>query len=147
MSRVQHVLPALSRLWRRMRREEGSVTLEYVLWLPVWLLIMTLTVDATMLFQQRSQFYVAARDTSRLVAVGAKTASEAETLVEQGFSRYTGFDASVTMADGFVTTAVSAPFSSITAFSGYLASGNLTAAVTMYVEAPSSIASGSGAGS
>lgn len=114
--------------------EEGGVTIEYVLWLPIWVLIMTLTVDATLLFHQRSQFFVAARDMSRLVAVGAKTTAEAQSMIEAAYSGVNGFQASVTETDGFVTTHLSAPFESFTHLSGRFVGGTLNSSVTMYVE-------------
>lgn len=126
----------LYRALRRFRRaEEGNVTIEYVLWLPIWIVIMSMTADATTLFHQRSQFFLAARDMSRQVSVGAKSLAEAEASVEAAFSRIGGFDAVVTETGGFVTTSLSAPFASFTNLSGKIVGGTLRASVTMYIEA------------
>lgn len=137
--RKMTVLRSMDCLRRALRRyrgaEDGNVTIEYVLWLPIWVIIMTMTADATTLFHQRSQFFLAARDMSRQVSVGAKTLAEAELSVEAAFSRIAGFDATVTESNGFVTTSLSAPFGSFTNLSGKIVNGNLRASVTMYIEA------------
>ncbi len=114
--------------------ESGGVTVEYVLWLPIWIIIMTMTADATILFHQRSQFFLAARDMSRQVAVGALTTAEAEQSVEGAFAQVNQFDATVSTANGFVTTTLSAPFESFTHLSGKITGGTLNASVTMYIE-------------
>ena len=114
--------------------EDAGVTIEYVLWLPIWIIIMTMTADATILFHQKSQFFLAARDMSRQVAVGAKNLAEAESSVETAFALVDGFDATVSESNGFVTTTLTAPFGSFTRLSSKIAGGSLTASVTMYIE-------------
>ena len=126
----------MTRLRRRLRGEDGAVAIEYVLWLPVLLLVLTLTTDAALLLHQRSQFHAAARDLSRLVSVGAATPGEAMARADQSFGAISGFQRSVTEADGFVTTRLSAPFESLTRFSGRFVGASIGASVTMYIEAP-----------
>ncbi|WP_197097545.1 TadE/TadG family type IV pilus assembly protein [Pelagovum pacificum] len=120
---------------RRLRKDEaGNVTIEYVLWLPIWILIMTMTTDVTILFHQRSQLFISARDMSRAVAVGAKTPDEAETLIKQAYSEVEGFNASITTANGFVTTRLTAPFSAFSTMTATFANGTLGSTVTMFIE-------------
>ena len=133
MKIVQKILATAKRF---ARQQDGNVTIEYVLWLPIWVVIMTMTVDVTILFHQKSQLYLAARDMSRQVSVGSMTTSEAEASVEQAFAKIQNFDATLTENNGFVTTTLGAPFRSYTRLSGKFLNGTLRASVTMYVEAP-----------
>ncbi|WP_373353170.1 TadE/TadG family type IV pilus assembly protein [Pseudoroseicyclus sp. CXY001] len=120
------------RLWRA--AEDGSVTIEYVLWIPVIFFIFGMTVDATMLMQKQSQFFIAARDASRQVAVGALSDAEAESQLASRFAEVGGLSARVTTTGDFVTSSISAPFSAFTLFADALKDGTLVAEVSMLVE-------------
>ncbi|WP_374642525.1 TadE/TadG family type IV pilus assembly protein [Tabrizicola sp.] len=63
-----------------LRDEEASATIEFVLWLPIVLLILLLIVDASMLFMSRSQAIRILQDTNRLYSTGQFTG---ETLDEK----------------------------------------------------------------
>ena len=115
-------------------RDEGSVTVEFVSWLPIWMALTGVTTDATLLLHEQSQLFVSARDGARLVALGRSTPEEAEGGIESAFASVAGFDASVAVEGAFVTARLSAPFSSFTVFTGPLAEGTLRAEVSMWVE-------------
>ncbi|MGZ9810550.1 TadE/TadG family type IV pilus assembly protein [Pseudoroseicyclus sp. H15] len=115
-------------------REDGSVTVEYVMWVPVIFFVFGITVDATMLMQKQSQFFVAARDASRQVAVGALTDAEAQSQLAARFPGVGGLDARVTTSGDFVTTSISAPFSAFTLFADAIKDGTVVAEVSMLVE-------------
>lgn len=53
--------------------EDASATIEFVLWLPIVILILLLIVDASMLFMSRSQAIRVLQDTNRLYSVGQFT--------------------------------------------------------------------------
>lgn len=56
-----------------LRREDGSATIEFVLWVPIVVLILTLIVDASMLFMGRTHAIRVLQDTNRLYSVGQFT--------------------------------------------------------------------------
>lgn len=53
--------------------EDASATIEFVLWLPIVILILLLIVDASMLFMSRSQAIRVLQDTNRLYSTGQFT--------------------------------------------------------------------------
>ncbi|WP_322895367.1 MULTISPECIES: TadE family protein [unclassified Yoonia] len=116
------------------RREDGSVTVEYVLWIPVIMSFMVLITDATMLMHNQSLMFVAARDASRQVALGQKTANEAEEGILARFAKAPNATASVQEANGFVTATIAIPFEDVAIFGGLLSNASIRADVTMWVE-------------
>lgn len=49
-------------------RERGGVTVEFVLWVPVFFSLVLLSADASLLFLRQSNFWTVSRDTARIVA-------------------------------------------------------------------------------
>jgi Flp pilus assembly protein TadG len=49
-------------------RSDGSVTVEFVLWLPVFLSVIMLSTDASVLFMRQSNFWNVSRETARIVS-------------------------------------------------------------------------------
>ena len=73
----------ISRSIRRFGRcENGAATIEFVLWLPIVVMILLLIVDASMLFMGRTQAIRVLQDTNRLYSVGQFTGSSAEKLTK-----------------------------------------------------------------
>jgi Flp pilus assembly protein TadG len=56
-----------------LRRDDGSATIEFVLWLPLVMAILLLIVDSSMLFMSRSHAIRVLQDTNRLYSVGQFT--------------------------------------------------------------------------
>lgn len=131
----RRVSGALRHCRRMLNDESGGVAAEYMLWLPMVFFVFGLTVDATLLMQKQSQFYVAARDASQLVALGHRTEIEAEAYLSAAFPGVDSFSADVSEQDGFVTSTISAPFSSFVLFADTFSSGTLRARVVMWSEA------------
>lgn len=50
------------------RAADGGVTVEFVLWLPVFLGLILLSADASLLFMRQSMFWEVSRDTARIVS-------------------------------------------------------------------------------
>jgi Flp pilus assembly protein TadG len=65
-----------------LRQETGSSTIEFVLWMPVVLMILLLIVDASMLFMSRSHAIRVLQDTNRLYSVGQFTGTAAQRLTQ-----------------------------------------------------------------
>lgn len=59
-------------LWiDRFRRDErGSASIEFVLWIPILIPVLLLTIDATTLYQIHSEMWNVARDTARQLSDG-----------------------------------------------------------------------------
>ncbi len=62
----------LKQLIRNFGDESGATTVEFVLWVPVFMLILMLTVDVSLLFLRQSNLWQVARDTARQVSIGQK---------------------------------------------------------------------------
>lgn len=63
----------LKQLIRDFGDESGATTVEFVLWVPVFMLILMLTVDVSLLFLRQSNMWQVARDTARQVSIGQLT--------------------------------------------------------------------------
>jgi|APEBP8051073178_1049388.scaffolds.fasta_scaffold00293_28 Flp pilus assembly protein TadG len=70
-------------LWCFGRKQEGSVTVEFVLWLPVFMGIMLLSADASLMFLRQSNFWSVSRDTARIVSRHGLDTYRAELYAEQ----------------------------------------------------------------
>ena len=61
-------LQVTNRLLRRFRRDEkAAVTVEFVLWLPLFIMILFLIVEVSLLFLTQSSMWNVARDTARRI--------------------------------------------------------------------------------
>jgi Flp pilus assembly protein TadG len=69
---------SLGRLRRLASDERGSVTIEYVLWLPFFAVLIGLAADASLTFHTHSRMWDAARDAARRTATGQMDAKQAE---------------------------------------------------------------------
>lgn len=119
---------------RRFRAgESGSTSIEFLLWVPIMVLFLTMTTDATLLMHKQQFIMNDARDASRQVALGQRTAAEA---LEQLTLRYPSesHPPLVVVENGFVTTTISVPFSEVAKISRVFLDGDLSAAVSMWVE-------------
>ena len=119
---------------RRFRDDqEGSSSIEFLFWVPVMVMFLTMVTDATLLMHEQQNLYNAARDASRQVALGQKTSDEAEEALIERFE-FEELTPEVLIEDGFVTTSISVPFQEVTHISGLFLNGNLSAKVSMWVE-------------
>lgn len=129
------MLHALRRRLTRLRRnEDGNVTIEFVMWLPIWLALFGIATDATILMHNQLQLTVAARDATRQVALGREEPEEMAATLRELFDHVEDFDVSVERVGGFAVTTISAPFESFTLFTGLLTGGRVTGSVAMWVE-------------
>ena len=133
-----------ARLGRFFRRDDGSATVENVLWLPMLFYVLGLGVDASLLMQTQSNFFVAARDASRQVALGQRTEEEVTAMLQTQFAHVEALTIDVSQANGFVTATISVPFGSIAMFPSPLGNGTLAADVSMWVENDASETTGTG---
>ena len=57
--------------------DRGTATLEFVLWVPVYLILLVAVTDASVLYLTHTEMWNTARDSARRISVGAMTAAEA----------------------------------------------------------------------
>ena len=127
------------RLPRRFVKDEtGSVTIEFVLWVPVFVLILAITVDASILFLTQANLWSIARDTTRQMAAGQyPTNASAETAASDRMASW-GDNATVTASrdSDFVKLTMTVPIADVSPFNivGSFTSGNIAIALEQHIE-------------
>jgi Flp pilus assembly protein TadG len=66
---------------RRLRAEDGGATVEAVLWVPFFILLLALIADASFLFHRQAQMLRAVQDANRAFSTGQLTTTDAVTEV------------------------------------------------------------------
>ncbi len=64
-------------LRRFIRDQTGTATIEFVLWVPVYVILLVAVTDASILYLTHTEMWNAARDTARRISVGAINAAGA----------------------------------------------------------------------
>lgn len=97
--------------------ERGGVTVEFVLWAPVFAALIAGATDITLAFMNQSNFWNVARDTARIVSRHAMDASEAKAYAESNaiFANAKP-TAEVTIDTAEVIVTITAPATTIDAF-------------------------------
>ncbi len=97
--------------------ESGTATIEFVLMVPLFAMVLLLLADASFLFLRHTSLMNISRDTARIVSRYAMTPAEgkayAEATAKTGQSKAT---AEVTVSDGFVTVIISSDSASSAPF-------------------------------
>lgn len=115
---------------RFVKNENGSVTIEFVLWLPVVLLLILTVVDATFAFIGMGNMWQVSRETARIVSRYGMEETAAETwAASQGTFTKSIPDVDVAFETGDVIVTMSTPIHSLTPF-GMLSFGTDYAYVT-----------------
>lgn len=105
-----------NRKWRFWAKEEGSVTVEFVLWLPMIFVVILMAADVSVLLFNRSNTVRLIEDAHRLRSVGQLTSEDATTdyIVANLGRLYSGSATVVTVEQaGVVTTTVTLPSSNM----------------------------------
>ena len=71
-----------------LRDERGSVTIEFVLWVPIFVVILVAATDATILYLHHTEMWNVSRDVARRVAVGDITEADAAAVVQNEMFLY-----------------------------------------------------------
>lgn len=71
-----------------LRDEQGSATIEFVLWVPVFVVLLIATIDATVLYLHHTEMWNVSRDVARRVAVGDITEDQAAQVVHDELFLY-----------------------------------------------------------
>lgn len=74
LCRINIDWPTVSRFFRD---EGGSATIEFVLWVPVFVVLLVATTDATILYLSHTEMWNVSRDIARRLSVGDLTEAQA----------------------------------------------------------------------
>lgn len=98
------------------RSEDGTATLEAVLWTPIYLILFGLVTDSSIVFGRQAEILRVIQDSNRSLAVGAfQTVQQAEDYITgrvQVFSTNTTVD--VAIDRGIISTSVTVPAADLT---------------------------------
>ena len=114
---VQTPLPS-NELFRRFRKDDtGAVTVAAVLWLPFFVVVLTLVVDMAMIFYGQARAHEVAENANRSLSVGQySTFGEAETAVRTALQPISPNASVVTGAEDYmIRTVVTMPTSDLAA--------------------------------
>lgn len=97
--------------------ERGGITVEFVLWAPVFAALIAGATDITLAFMNQSNFWNVARDTARIVSRHAMTVDEAKAYAEENAVFANAVPTAVVTVDATeVIVTITAPASTIDAF-------------------------------
>ena len=118
-----------------LRDEHGSATIEFVLWVPIFVVILVAATDATILYLHHTEMWNVSRDVARRVAVGDITEADAAAVVQNEmflYSRaYTVATSDPADLDVKIMIQTSVADASVFGFFKPVLGRNLTAMVTM----------------
>jgi Flp pilus assembly protein TadG len=116
--RVDSVLIGLRRHIRRFAHEEnGTSTIEFVFMVPLFVALVLLVTDASLLFLRHSTLMNISRDTARVVSRHAMSPADAQIYAANAATTgKSGATAQVTIANGFVTVVLSSDAASAAPF-------------------------------
>jgi len=116
--------------------DHGNVTIEFLIWFPVLVFFLVLTVDVSMTFARHSHMWRVASDVTRSVSTGRLQASDVPGRVAVMSQGPTPYAVTLVQSGDLVTTRVSVPLSKA-GFMGILAlygDTDLTSSVTMELQ-------------
>ena len=101
-----------ARLFGFARNEDGSATIETVLWLPFFVALFALIADASLMFNAQASLTRTVQDANRAYSVGileSETEAESYVLARIGADASADADTTIqtTVADGIISTTVS----------------------------------------
>lgn len=128
----------VSRCMKKFKKDaDGSVTIEFVLWVPLFVFFLLLVVDASVVFMTQSNYWSVSRDTARLVARHALTADAASTYAASNALRSNVTpDVDVEISSSTVTVTIAAPASRIAPFGmlDFVIGSTVNASITQTLE-------------
>ena len=103
---------------RLLTSEDGNMSIEFVIAVPLFVAMITGAVDVSRLFITQANYYSAARDTARVVARSAMTEDSAEAFAASRVAQVSGTPAStnVTIDSSTVTVSISTPIADLGKF-------------------------------
>ena len=122
---------------RRFRDEDGTVSVEAVLWIPFFVFFLTLIADGALIFYGQARALEVTEDANRAFSIGEVTREEAVEQIEARLSTISpNASAQINTVDGLITTIVTIPTSDLDAvgFVTSLASINMQVVSQMVQE-------------
>lgn len=130
-------------MWRRLKPissrraaqfaegEQGGVTVEFVLWLPMMVALLALVMDVSLMFYHQSSAVRVVQDANRAFSLGrVATTEELQTMVTGALQSVSpNVQVSATMTNGIVETEAAMPASDLDAIGWFSALSNVTIAV------------------
>jgi len=110
--------------------EDGSVSVEFVLWLPVLFFFILLVTDASAAFVAQAKMWHVAGDISRAIATGRITISEAH----QFLDLHHQYTMNVQLSDANIAVQLSLPYSSFGTGIVLSFAGDMTVQVFQHLE-------------
>jgi Flp pilus assembly protein TadG len=110
--------PTRKSAWRRrVADESGSATIEAVIWMPIFILLIAIVFDASMIFMNRAHILRAVQDGNRAYAVGRLDSLEAtRDAIAAGVARYGATVVpEVTRSDPYIQSVVRIPAGQLSA--------------------------------
>lgn len=109
--------PYFRHLMRKFRREDGGVTVEFVLWLPIFVAVLCLVADASLIFGGKAQVLRIVQDSNRAMSVGRfRDTEDAKAYIVERIDHLSPHAAvAITVTAGIVRTVVTMPASDLTA--------------------------------
>lgn len=125
-------------LRRFLRAEDGTATIEAVLWLPMFFAFFALLVDVSMIFHGQNQVLRVTQDANRSLSLGRLASLEAtEDLIESRLREFApNAHAVTTVDDGLIVTSVAVPVADLEMLGlfGALSSATITVSAQHLVE-------------
>ncbi|KKL61604.1 hypothetical protein LCGC14_2193640 [marine sediment metagenome] len=114
------------------RGEEGSATVETVLWLPIFFGLFILMADVSLIFNGQAQILRVIQDANRSYSVGMlETDSATEDYIEDNLQRFSDkVSAKTRLSDGIITSTVTVPAMDLTATKLLSAMTSVTMSIT-----------------
>ncbi|RVV98647.1 pilus assembly protein [Mesobaculum littorinae] len=124
----------VSRLFGRFAAEnDGSATVEGVLWLPIFFAFFVGIADASLIFFGRAQALQVTQDANRFYSIGRLDADGAEAYIENALSALSArVQATTSLSGGIITTQVIMPSSDLVAVGFITALTEIDVSVTMH---------------
>lgn len=123
---------------RFLRAEDGTATIEAVLWLPVFFAFFALLVDVSMIFHGQNQVLRVTQDANRSLSLGRLASlDETEALIESRLREFApNANAITTVSSGLITTSVAVPVADleILGLFGALSAATLTVSAQHLIE-------------
>ena len=117
--------------------ESGSVTIEFVMWLPLVMALVVLAVDAAVAFVNIGHMWQTSRETARIVSRYGMTEAEAETWAAKN-AVYGSMEPNVdvTVSGGSVQVSMATPMNELVVFGtlGFASDFNFTTRVRHAME-------------
>lgn len=122
-----------------LRDEAGSITVEFLLWLPVFIFVLAAVVDASSLFQVHADMQTVARDSARRMAMDEMDADAAQSYALNSLAAVAPYTFAATAqgvgtgTHSFSVVTISVPIAEVSVFSFFseLLYGDAMAAASM----------------